>query len=88
MQQETLQDLKTVNFASENITDFDPKLSISNWFFSSKRKRHFVSASSGGLSVVAKAAKLTFASSGASVEIQDEDVEILPPLPEDESDLE
>lgn len=50
-----------------------------------------VSASSGGHSVVAKAAKLTVASSRASVEIQDEDEEILPPLPElpeDESDLE
>ena len=62
-----------VNSSSESITDFDPKPSISNWFLSSKRKRHFVSASSGGHSVVAKAAKPTVASSGASVEIQDED---------------
>ena len=51
----------------------------------SKKKRHFVSGSSGGCSSIAKGKNVT--GSGASETIVEEE-EILPPLPEDESEAE
>ena len=54
MQQGNLQDLMTVSSSTEDIKSFDPKPAISNWFLSSKKKRHFVSASSRGCSSIAK----------------------------------
>ena len=71
-------------------------MTVAMWINFRKRKirkkaRRITKVSVFEKKVVAKAAKLTVASSGASVGIQDEDEEILPPLselPEDESDLE
>ena len=61
----------------------ETKPAISNWFLSSKRKRHFVSASCSGHSSIAKGKNDS--ASGATeivVEGEEEEEEILPPLPE------
>ena len=61
----------------------ETKPAISNWFLSSKRKRHFVSASCSGHSSIAKGRNDS--ASGATqivVEGEEEEEEILPPLPE------
>ena len=81
MQQGTLQDLMTVSSSSEDIKSFDPKPAISNWFLSSKRKRHFVSASYSGHSSIAKG-KNDSASGATEIVVEGEEEEILPPLPE------